>query len=1029
MNFWGTCLLLCASTAYSEAFAERAADSLLILETFGTTECNASAFTPDVGDTLISDFEVHDPEVDCAGVGVVLSNAVEHAAEIEETTAREGDVETTDFDLTSTAWATALPRVTTTGGEMIEGFTVELWVRANHLDNEGGHTAVAFKKETIMTIGDHGYEGGAAAADNEVCATFKDCIMLQISQGTGAGIDGGDRKALRIDLPSTVVTATDGNAFYIYQNVFNSTSDIYHITLTVDRTTVKVYVGALSADGSVVQSPRELTRYIPSDSRAGENFIGFLTADLLTSARIMLGTFTWFKYASGFGVAACPRTTGTCRPAGSHSYRGQLYLMAVHGATLPIASVTQNFEAGASPAAATTAPTAVPTAAPTDTPTDAPTAAPTAAPTDPPTDVPTAAPTDAPTDALDSCGDDQWSDFNYGCASRLDMCVYDGSTGTRDIPGGHCQRRNCTTSTAVLSGIPPWSEGFSTEDLRCAYDMNGVYTKRSGTNRGERWTRTVTSSVDGCDGTQTFTLTGELGASTIAHSYWWVYGNGGLWILRSNERAAGPADLTWRTHTNGKDGFTSDDMSTVSASCVVTAVPPTCTGGKVFQDCGSGCDKTCIEPNPVCTTACIAKCQCPSTQPYWDESTSECTTQSTCSASSTFDPTSTFVAYTDRGSCGPRGNDAKATASCAGGGVLKVIPEYTVSMDRYRVKASVAGCNYFGWTTYECAPNNDIAPTPAPTTWCGCTIFEATDVWKRAVSADSSWTFKDDECSFAMDKWCNVNCPKGFCPESHCKERSGEGCANGGGACDSATGRCWYPIMDVVLVKSSLSFEGVNTSFFGTEEGRAPVRKALAQELDVKESQVEIIGVTSTTTRRRLGAQTVVEYQIVVDLEDYAQLDATTAKIESGLAPSTFNMASDQLADAVVSPSRSDSIETAAGVPSLTFAALQSDSEDIRESAALSSPQAYEGPQLTIDSELTASASTTVEGEGGLSGGVIAGVTIGIVVVVALVATTYRYSKRQTKTILSTQTVNNPSMDVSRKSALEDDHAATAAVI
>jgi len=356
-------------------------------------------------------------------------------------------------------------------------------------------------------------------------------------------------------------------------------------------------------------------------------------------------------------------------------------------------------------------------------------------------------------------------------------------------------------------------------------------------------------------------------------------------------------------------------------------------------------------------------------------------------------------------------------------------------MDRYRVKASVAGCNYFGWTTYECAPTNDIAPTPAPTTWCGCTIFEATDVWKRAVSMDSSWTFKNDECSSAMGKWCNVNCPKGFCPESHCKERSGEGCANDDGACDSATGRCWYPIMDVVLVKSSVSFEGISTSFFGTEEGRAPIRKALAQELDVKEIQVEIIGVTSTTTRRRLGAQTVVEYQVVVDSEDYAQLDATTAKIESGLAPSTFNMASDQLADAVVSPSRSDSIEAVAGVPSLTFAALKSESEDVRESAALSSPQAYKGPQLTIDSdELTVSAAITAEAEGGLSGGVIAGVASGVVVIVALVATTYRHSKRQTlhlttETALSTETVNNPTMDSSRESAVEDDCAITAAVI
>jgi hypothetical protein len=325
-------------------------------------------------------------------------------------------------------------------------------------------------------------------------------------------------------------------------------------------------------------------------------------------------------------------------------------------------------------------------------------------------------------------------------------------------------------------------------------------------------------------------------------------------------------------------------------------------------------------------------------------------------------------------------------------------------MDQYRVKASVAGCNYFGWTTYECAPTNDNVPTPVPSTWCGCAIFEATDAWKRAVSTDSSWAFKDDECSSAMDKWCNVNCPKGFCPDSHCKKQLGEGCANDGGACDGAAGRCWYPIMDVVLVKSSVSFEGVNTSFFGTEEGKAPVRKALAQELDVMESQVEIVDVKSTTTRRRLGTQTIVEYQVVVDSENYAQFDATIAKIESGLVPSTFNAASVQLVDAVVSPSRSDSVETAAGVPSLMFAALQSDSEEVRASAALSSSQTYKGPKLTIYSdESTASASTTVEGEGGLGSGVIAGVVIGIVVVVALMVAT-AYSKRQTSH-LATETV------------------------
>jgi hypothetical protein len=238
--------------------------------------------------------------------------------------------------------------------------------------------------------------------------------------------------------------------------------------------------------------------------------------------------------------------------------------------------------------------------------------------------------------------------------------------------------------------------------------------------------------------------------------------------------------------------------------------------------------------------------------------------------------------------------------------------------------------------------------------------------------------------------------------------------------------------MDVVLVKSSVSFKNVDTSLFDTEAGKAPVRKTLAKELDVKESQVEIIDVTSTTTRRRLVTQTIVEYQVVVDSEDYAQLDATTAKIESGLAPSAFKTASDQLANAVVIPSRSDSIETAAGVPSLTFAALQSDNANALGS--LSSSQTYEGPQLMIDSgdsdESTAPVSTAVGGGGGSSAGVIAGVVIGVVVVAALVAAIY--SKRQTSSSGSADPSFHESHLAetnSRRESELDDRASTAAVI
>jgi len=53
-----------------------------------------------------------------------------------------------------------------------------------------------------------------------------------------------------------------------------------------------------------------------------------------------------------------------------------------------------------------------------------------------------------------------------------------------------------------------------------------------------------------------------------------------------------------------------------------------CSGGQVWRDCGSACDSTCEEPNPMCTEQCVARCQCPPNKPIWHQG--ECVAEKTC---------------------------------------------------------------------------------------------------------------------------------------------------------------------------------------------------------------------------------------------------------------------------------------------------------------------------------------------------------------------------------------------------------------
>ena len=53
-----------------------------------------------------------------------------------------------------------------------------------------------------------------------------------------------------------------------------------------------------------------------------------------------------------------------------------------------------------------------------------------------------------------------------------------------------------------------------------------------------------------------------------------------------------------------------------------------CTGGRVWNDCGSMCTKTCTAPAPRCTKQCVPKCECPAAAPVWAKG--ECITAKQC---------------------------------------------------------------------------------------------------------------------------------------------------------------------------------------------------------------------------------------------------------------------------------------------------------------------------------------------------------------------------------------------------------------
>jgi len=53
-----------------------------------------------------------------------------------------------------------------------------------------------------------------------------------------------------------------------------------------------------------------------------------------------------------------------------------------------------------------------------------------------------------------------------------------------------------------------------------------------------------------------------------------------------------------------------------------------CTGGQVWNECGSACTATCSDPNPMCTMQCVPKCQCTRDKPIFKAG--QCISRSKC---------------------------------------------------------------------------------------------------------------------------------------------------------------------------------------------------------------------------------------------------------------------------------------------------------------------------------------------------------------------------------------------------------------
>jgi hypothetical protein len=169
-------------------------------------------------------------------------------------------------------------------------------------------------------------------------------------------------------------------------------------------------------------------------------------------------------------------------------------------------------------------------------------------------------------------------------------------------------------------------------------------------------------------------------------------------------------------------------------------------------------------------------------------------------------------------------------------------------------------------------------------------------------------------------------------------------------------------LKDVTIVKSEITFTDLDVKGLSKAERRATksaIATGIATDLGVKPSQVVITKMTTVTTRRRLGTNTKIEYQVTLDPESRTDKDVST-KISNGDVKATTLISAGNVAT----------------TPSLSAMSASK----VAPSTSVTSDTLIAEPPTGSSSSSAVSATTS-----GLSTGAIVGIVVGALAAVALI--------------------------------------------